>query len=101
MTINLPKGVNGSKADAKFKDGLLESTIPKITTSKRKIIKITCYFLEDQGLERTVSGISGNGLFIIVYCFFWIHLSQEGIIPFYPIRVIELQQFMDKTFKFY
>ena len=40
-TISLPAGVDSSKADAKFKDGLLELTIPKITTSKRKIIKIT------------------------------------------------------------
>ena len=39
-SIGLPKGVDSAKADAKFKDGLLELTIPKITTTKRKTIKI-------------------------------------------------------------
>jgi len=40
-TISLPAGVDTSRTDAKFKDGLLELTIPKVATSKRKTVKIT------------------------------------------------------------
>jgi len=40
-TISLPTGVDSSKADAKFKDGMLELTLPKIPATKRKTIKIT------------------------------------------------------------
>ena len=40
-TITLPAGVDSSKADAKFRDGLLELSFPKASTSKRKTIKVS------------------------------------------------------------
>jgi len=40
-TVSLPPGVDSAKAAAKFKDGILELTIPKTNTSKRKTVKIT------------------------------------------------------------
>src|SRR3970040_1124865 len=39
--VSLPQGVDSSKADAKFKDGILELTLPKMTSSTRKTVKIT------------------------------------------------------------
>lgn len=40
-TISLPPGVDSSKAEAKFRDGLLELTMPKNASSKRKTIKVS------------------------------------------------------------
>ncbi len=39
-TVTLPAEVDGSKAKAKFKDGLLELTLPKIEKSKRHSISV-------------------------------------------------------------
>lgn len=40
-TITLPQGIDSSRTDAKFKDGVLELTIPKAASSKRKTIKVS------------------------------------------------------------
>lgn len=39
-TVALPADVDGSKAKATFKDGVLELTLPKVGTSKRRKVKI-------------------------------------------------------------
>ena len=39
-TLALPSGVDSSKAKAKFKDGVLEITLPKVETSKKRTIKL-------------------------------------------------------------
>lgn len=39
-TLSLPDNVDGDKANASFKDGILKVTIPKTETSKRKAIEI-------------------------------------------------------------
>lgn len=39
-TLALPGDVDSSKAAAKFKDGVLELTLPKVETSKRRTIKV-------------------------------------------------------------
>jgi len=39
-TVALPADVDGSKAKASFKDGLLEVTLPKVTPAQRHTIKI-------------------------------------------------------------
>jgi HSP20 family protein len=39
-TLSLPSDVNEDKAKADFKDGILELTLPKVTTEKRRTIKI-------------------------------------------------------------
>lgn len=39
-TVTLPGGVNGDKAKARFKDGMLELTLPKEERSKRRKIKV-------------------------------------------------------------
>ena len=39
-TLTLPGEVDGSKAKATFKDGVLELTLPKIESSKRRTIKV-------------------------------------------------------------
>ncbi|WP_414718840.1 Hsp20/alpha crystallin family protein [Sulfuricella sp.] len=39
-SISLPAGIDGSKAKAKFKDGLLEITLPKLEKSVRHTVKI-------------------------------------------------------------
>ena len=39
-TLTLPSDVNEDKAKADFKDGILELTLPKVTTEKRRTIKI-------------------------------------------------------------
>lgn len=39
-TVALPAEVDGSKARASFKDGILELTLPKVETSKRHSIKL-------------------------------------------------------------
>ena len=39
-TLSLPENVDGDKAQASFKDGLLKVTIPKTEKSKRKSIEI-------------------------------------------------------------
>jgi len=39
-TVALPGGVDGSKAKASFKDGVLELTLPKLEKSKRHSIKL-------------------------------------------------------------
>jgi HSP20 family protein len=39
-TIGLPAEVDGNKVKAKFEDGLLELTMPKLEHSKRRAIKI-------------------------------------------------------------
>lgn len=39
-TLSLPADVDESKAKAKLKDGILELTLPKVTKSKRKSIKV-------------------------------------------------------------
>lgn len=39
-TLNLPAGVDGAKASATFKDGLLELTLPKLKKSVRHAVKI-------------------------------------------------------------
>jgi HSP20 family protein len=38
--VSLPANVDGSKAKADFKDGVLELTIPKVGQSKRHSIKL-------------------------------------------------------------
>lgn len=40
-TLSLPDNVDGDKANASFKDGMLKVTIPKTEKSKRKNIDIT------------------------------------------------------------
>lgn len=39
-TVALPAEVDGAKAKATFKDGLLELTVPKVTKSKRRSVKV-------------------------------------------------------------
>ena len=39
-TVVLPADVDGSKAKASFKDGLLEVTLPKVTPAQRHTIKV-------------------------------------------------------------
>ena len=39
-TIALPASVDGAKAKVKFKDGMLELTLPKVAKSKRHSIKV-------------------------------------------------------------
>lgn len=39
-TVTLPSGVDGEKARASFKDGVLEMTLPKLTPSKRLRINV-------------------------------------------------------------
>lgn len=39
-TVALPSGVNSDKAKTKFKDGVLELTVPKVEKAKRKTIKV-------------------------------------------------------------
>ena len=39
-TVMLPAEVDGSKAKAKFNDGLLELTLPKLEKSKRRSIAV-------------------------------------------------------------
>lgn len=39
-SISLPAGVDGNKATAKFKDGMLEMTLPKLEKSVRHAVKI-------------------------------------------------------------
>lgn len=39
-TVYLPAGVDGSKAKAKFKDGILDLTLPKLKKSERHTVKI-------------------------------------------------------------
>ncbi len=39
-TIPLPADVDGSKAKATFKDGILEVTVPKVAIAKRRTIKV-------------------------------------------------------------
>jgi HSP20 family protein len=39
-TVALPASVDGSKARADFKDGMLELTIPKVARSKRHSVKV-------------------------------------------------------------
>ncbi len=39
-TLTLPAEVNSDKADAKFKDGVLELTLPKMERAKRRNIKV-------------------------------------------------------------
>ncbi|NNJ98244.1 MAG: Hsp20/alpha crystallin family protein [Gammaproteobacteria bacterium] len=39
-TLSLPADVDESKAKAKLKDGILQLTLPKVTKSKRKSIKV-------------------------------------------------------------
>jgi HSP20 family protein len=39
-TLSLPAEVNGAKAKATFKDGILELTIPKVASAKRQTIKV-------------------------------------------------------------
>ena len=39
-TVALPADVDGSKAKASFKDGLLEVTLPKVTPAQRHTIKV-------------------------------------------------------------
>lgn len=39
-TSSLPCDVDGDKAKAKFSDGMLELTIPKLATTKRRTIKV-------------------------------------------------------------
>jgi len=39
-TLSLPENVNEDKAKAKFKDGMLELTIPKMEVSHRRNIKV-------------------------------------------------------------
>ena len=40
-TVALPAAVDGSKAEAKMKDGVLEVTLPKMQKSKRHSIKVS------------------------------------------------------------
>lgn len=39
-TLQLPAGVDGAKASAKFKDGVLEVTLPKLKKSERHTVRI-------------------------------------------------------------
>ncbi len=39
-TLSLPCAVNGDKAKAQFKDGVLELTLPKVEISKRQTVKV-------------------------------------------------------------
>ena len=39
-TVGLPGDVDGEKAKATFKDGIVELTLPKLTRSKRRSIKV-------------------------------------------------------------
>ncbi|MDT8388100.1 MAG: Hsp20/alpha crystallin family protein [Thiogranum sp.] len=39
-TVPLPSDVDTEKVKAKFKDGVLELTMPKIATAKRRTVKI-------------------------------------------------------------
>jgi HSP20 family protein len=39
-TVTLPANVDGSKAKANFKDGVLELTLPKVETAKRHAVKV-------------------------------------------------------------
>ncbi len=39
-TLTLPSEVNEEKAKAKFKDGILELTLPKVEKAKRRTIKV-------------------------------------------------------------
>ena len=39
-TVGLPATVDGAKAKAEFKDGMLELTLPKVETAKRHSVKI-------------------------------------------------------------
>lgn len=39
-SISLPAGIDGSQATAKFKDGMLEMTLPKLEKSVRHTVKI-------------------------------------------------------------
>lgn len=39
-TLHLPAGVDASKASAKFKDGVLELTLPKLKKTQRHTVKI-------------------------------------------------------------
>ena len=39
-TLSLPENVNEDKAKAKFKDGVLELTIPKMEVSHRRTVKV-------------------------------------------------------------
>ena len=39
-TIALPADVDGSKAKASFKNGILEATMPKVAAAKRRTIKV-------------------------------------------------------------
>ena len=39
-TVGLPAEVDGDKAKATFKDGVLELTLPKVAVSKRRSIKV-------------------------------------------------------------
>jgi len=40
-TVALPSNVDGSKAKAQFKDGVLQLTLPKVEASKRVAVKIS------------------------------------------------------------
>ncbi|HYQ70575.1 MAG TPA: Hsp20/alpha crystallin family protein, partial [Gammaproteobacteria bacterium] len=39
-TVPLPQAVDGEKARASFKDGVLELTLPKVEISARKTVKV-------------------------------------------------------------
>lgn len=39
-TLRMPVGIDGAKASAKFKDGVLELTLPKLRKSERHTVKI-------------------------------------------------------------
>lgn len=39
-TLRMPAGVDGAKSSAKFKDGVLELTLPKLRKSERHTVKI-------------------------------------------------------------
>lgn len=39
-TLHMPAGIDGAKANAKFKDGVLELTLPKLRKSERHTVKI-------------------------------------------------------------
>ena len=39
-TVGLPTGIDSNKAKATFKDGILELTLPKVATSKRRSITV-------------------------------------------------------------
>lgn len=39
-TLSLPAGVNTGKANARFKDGVLEVTLPKMERAKRRSVKV-------------------------------------------------------------